>query len=532
MSPGLFEHPQWQPALLALLLLALSGVAVSRLVARRRARRLLGPRGRALPGAGAADAVLLAAVASLGLALLGPRLGERTVWARSSGVDVVVLLDVSASMTARDVPPSRLLRAREAARRILEALPQGDRAALAAFSGRGVLLTPLTPDTEALRRMLPALTPDLMQEGGSRIGEGVHAALEAFDPDSTRPRVLFVASDGEDPARGALGIDEVARSGVRVLAALFGSEAGATIPDAGAALHDVSGRVVVSRRELEPLGRLAAASDGRLLLADRWGEIDVAQALAALGRDRGSTPGERVARQVPAVRAAPLAGVAFVLLVLELVLAGHGRRRSRPALAATLGCALACLGAGSLRELEETVRGDPEDARALLALGVARAEAGDAEEAARAFFAAAAHAPDPELAALAYFDLGVAELSLGRLDAASRAFYDALALDPTDLEAKYNLEWTLREAREARASSGPRDPAPPEPSEPEPSQEERRAAEEASRRPERRVEPVGDLDPGSVERWLAQVPDEPAQALRDTARAERRRRPSSVEPDW
>jgi Ca-activated chloride channel family protein len=539
----LFAHPEWQVGLLATLALAFGAVAAARLVASRRARRLLGPRGAGLGRLRASDAALLLAAAAIALALLGPRLGERTLWVRSSGVDVVVLVDVSPSMEARDTPPSRLTRAREAARHVLSELAPGDRVALAAFSGRGVLLTPLTPDTRAIRRMLPSLTPDLIQESGSQIGDGVRAALAAFEPASDRPRSLFVVSDGEDPARGDLGVDEAVRLGVRVVAAVFGREDGATIPQRGGLLHDVGGRVVVSRRELEPLSRLVAATDGRLLAANRWGEIDVSVALETLGRERGSTPGELVARRVPATRVAPIAALAFALLALELARGGRRGRLTRPALAGALAAVLGVgtLGSAELRELEGEVRARPRDAGALIALGMARAEADDAEEATRAFFAAAAGADDPELAALAYYDLGVAELVLGRWAAASQAFYDALALRPDDLEAKFNLEWALRALRDASPPPDPEPSAmPPPPSPPESADRMQEPEEENDPRPGEASPPregeservTQDLDPEAVERWLEQVPDEPARALRDTARSGHRPRQAPRAPGW
>jgi Ca-activated chloride channel family protein len=539
VSASAFAHPEWLTGLLALGLLVLAAVVAARVVAGRRARRLLGPRGAGLGGLRGSDATLLLALAATLLALLGPRLGERIQWVRSSGVDVVVLLDVSPSMLARDTPPSRMLRARQTAQRILAGLSPGDRVALAAFSGRGVLLTPLTPDTRAILRMLPALDEDLMQERGSSIGDGVRAALAAFDADSDRARALFVASDGEDPARGDLGIPEAALLGVRVVAAVFGGEEGATIPQPSGLLRNVHGRTVVSRRELGALKRLVEATDGHLFAADRWGEIDVAAALASLGRDRGAAPGEPVARRVPATRVAPVAAFAFALLAFELARGARRPRLSRAGLAGALAATLAtgALGPGELRELEDGVRARPRDPRALVALGVARAEAGDAEEATRAFFAAAAGARDPDLAALAYYDLGVAELALGRLEAASEAFYDALALQPDDLEAKYNLEWTLRALHETAPPAGPSaEPPSPDPGRPgaeEPEEEDDPRPEESRplREGERERAPR-DLEPEAVERWLEQVPDEPARALRDTARAGSRPRASPRAPGW
>lgn len=559
-------HPEWTTAVAAALALAAASLAVARRVARRRARVLLGPGAGRASGA-ASDAALWLALALAGAALLGPLLGERRVWRPVSGVDVVVLLDVSASMLASDAPPTRLDRAREAARRALVALAPGDRAALAAFAGRGVLLTPLTHDRAALVEMLPALDPELLQEGGSRIGAGLRAALEAFEAESARPRTFFVLGDGEDPEHGELPLSAVSRAGVRVVAAVFGSEAGAPVPEGSSWLRDAAGETVISRRAREPLLRLAAETDGELLVADRFGAIDDARAVAALRRDAGSAPGERVLRRVPRDWSAALAGAALLVLGLELASPGRPRWRAAalaaPALALALPLALALALPLALRSalaetpprgleaLEARVRARPDDARALLELGLARAEAGEPDEAARALFAAAARARDPGLAALAYFDLGVVELARGRLEPARDAFYDALAFDATDREARFNLEWTLRALRAEpppRAGAGGDEAAPPsaapvptpdtgkrEPSEPSPSpaSEAPRPEPQPGRKGSTEARPAPTLAPDAVERWLERVADDPHRSLRSAAeRARPGDAPSVRAPRW
>ena len=251
-------------------------------------------------------------------ALLGPRLGEKVVRVPASGVDLVLLLDVSRSMDARDVPPSRLARAQRAAEELLARLAPGDRAALAAFAGRGVLLTPLTPDREALVELLGALDSGLLEPPSSNLGEGVRAALAAFEAGSERPRVLFVLSDGEDPERRTeIGVADALRAEVRVLTAALGTETGAAVPNRGAALRDESGALVISRRRAERLARLAAASGGEAYRGDAWGAFDFDAAAAAIRRDAGAARGQPVERRVRAVQVLPLAALAFALLAAE-----------------------------------------------------------------------------------------------------------------------------------------------------------------------------------------------------------------------
>src|SRR5262249_24089316 len=147
VNAALWTHPEWLAPLTALCAAAALALVHAGLSLRRRRRRL----GAGLPGAATSplrDALLWGALALLAPALAGPRIGSRVQRVPGSGVDVVFALDVSRSMEARDVPPSRLDVARRALEELLARLEPADRVALVAYAGRGVLLTPLTPDRD------------------------------------------------------------------------------------------------------------------------------------------------------------------------------------------------------------------------------------------------------------------------------------------------------------------------------------------------------------------------------------------------
>jgi Ca-activated chloride channel family protein len=515
-------HPEWLASVLGALALTALALAAARLASRRRRARVA-PGTR--PGLSLArDAALLVALACIGAALLGPRIGERSLRVPASGVDVVLLVDVSRSMDAADVPPSRLARARRAAEEVLMRLAPGDRAALAVFAGRGALLTPLTPDREALAELLPALDTSLVEPASSDLASGVRAALAAFENGSERPRVLFVLSDGEDPERrSSVGAAEALRAAVRVVALGLGGDAGAEIDDHGVPLRDPEQRVVVSRRDMARLERLAAATGGRLFAADAWGAFDVGAVAAEVRRDAGRGHGDWVERRIPAVRVWPLAALAFALLAAEglpgprrstfsrfaraAAAAPRGRRAWRAAAALAL-CAVA-IGAGPPPATDESAA-PAADPRALVELGLARLAHGQHEAAERAFFAAALATRDPELAALAWYDLGVSALERGDAAAARDAFFDALALDPADREARFDLAWALdalaRAASEEPPEKPPDEAPPPAPPPPAPRAPGAAPAEAGETRP-----PV--LDEALRQRWLARVRDDPRRAL-------------------
>jgi Ca-activated chloride channel family protein len=528
-------HPDWAPALLGgwCVIALLAALATWR--ARRSMRRL---GASTLAAGGARDAALVGALLGLVLAWLGPRLGTRLVEVPGHGIDVVVLLDVSRSMDATDTPPSRLVRAREAASDLLLALGSGDRAALAVFAGHGALLTPLTSDTAALVEMLPALDSELMSDRGSHFARGVAAALGAFEPASLRPGVVIAFGDGERAHLiSEAELTAVESAGLRIVAGAIGSDTGTVLASANGPLRDPTGATVITRRETRGFERYAEATGGAVVLADAWGVLEPGALLAAARRGLRPGPGGAVQREVPVTHTALPAALAFALLLAELLahdpLARAARARlglGRARLAALAALAALGLGAAStshLVALEEHVRRRPDDARALVALGVARAEAGDPVEAARAFAAAAVRARAPEGVALASYDLGVALLEAGDYAGARDAFFDAVALASDDGMAKFNLEWSLRAlAAEPPPPQETSEPSGEPPPESEDSEREAEAPEPApvpEAEPAREPEPAEasaslpqhtELTPEDVARWLDAVEDQPLPAFR------------------
>lgn len=538
VDPTWLVHPEWLTAVIGVIASSALALGWARFAARRRGRALLGAAAKIGVGDRAREAALLVALVAIGLALLGPRVGQRVILVPATGVDMVFLVDVSRSMDARDVPPTRLDRARRAAEELLARLGPEDRAGLAVFGSRGLLLAPLTPDHSALREFLSSLDTRLILPAGSNLGAGIDAALTAFSPASERPKIVFVLSDGEDPEhRRDLGAGRAAAAGVRVLAAALGSDLGAEILDHGAPLRDGDGRIVRTRRNQSRLERLTDATGGEVFAGDRWGEIEIARAAASIRRDAAASRGAPVPRRVAAVRVGPLVALAFVLLLAEMLPRPRWWGRPRRAVAATglAAIALATAAAPALRanalhangeaagvdriaaiaqiaEAEQWVRGNPDDGRLWILLGLARLDEGQPESAARAFVVAAIIARESDLAALAYYNLGVAALERGDLETARDAFFDSLALAPGDLQARFNLEWTLlglavKPFPELRAEA---EPVPGEP------------PAEASARSRTESDLVGTTpdvvapEPSEVERarLLGRVVDDPTRAFR------------------
>ena len=131
------------------------------------------------------------------LALAGPRFGTQYEEVIPRGSDLYVLIDVSRSMLAEDVPPSRLGRAKADVAALVNRL-EGERVGLIAFAGQAVVKCPLTVDYDAFRRSLDELDPRSAPRGGTAIGDAIRKALEVFQARSDRDQAILLITDGDD----------------------------------------------------------------------------------------------------------------------------------------------------------------------------------------------------------------------------------------------------------------------------------------------------------------------------------------------
>lgn len=191
--------------------------------------------------------------------------------------EVLIAVDLSRSMLAPDVKPSRLDRARLLITALLDGL-KGERVGLVPFAGTAFLQSPLSSDYEILREFLPALQPDFLPEGGSDYGAMIRTAIQAFGT-SSADRYLIVLSDGESTEEGwQQAVPELKTKGIRVIGLGVGTTAGAFIPDPdGGFVKDERGAVVLSRLNASTLQELAQTTSGAYADASAW--VDLAALL-------------------------------------------------------------------------------------------------------------------------------------------------------------------------------------------------------------------------------------------------------------
>jgi Ca-activated chloride channel family protein len=282
-------------------------------------------------------ALVLLALGALLLALGRPQVGGRATLERQRGLDLVVALDFSKSMLARDIYPSRLERAKRELEQLMDKLG-GDRIGLVAFAGE-VMTYPPTTDYAAVKLFWRDLTPADMPVGGTAIGPALRTSLNQLlrlrskQARATRSQVILLLTDGEDTASEPLQIaEEAAKLGVKIFAVGIGSRSGELVPQVDEAgqvagyLKDAEGKYVTSRLAEDLLAKLAAATGGEYLRADakRFGVEAVEAALAGLKRSENEA---RLVKQYDDVYEL-LVLPAFLLLVGEACM--NERRRRRP----------------------------------------------------------------------------------------------------------------------------------------------------------------------------------------------------------
>ena len=216
------------------------------------------------------SAVVLA-IALLIVAAARPRFGVYFTEVARRGADVCVVLDVSKSMTAEDVKPSRLGRAKADIRDLLGEL-QGDRVGLVAFAGKAEVKSPLTDDRGFYEMMLDNLKPGSVPLGGTNIAEGLEKAIATLDSDQNaeRDRAIVLITDGDNHENQdeLLAIAKVAKEkGIKIFTIGLGSSGeGARIPikDEHGNLNfmQYAGKEIWSKMNEDLLRKLAVTTDG------------------------------------------------------------------------------------------------------------------------------------------------------------------------------------------------------------------------------------------------------------------------------
>ncbi|MGB2866814.1 MAG: tetratricopeptide repeat protein [Bacteroidota bacterium] len=420
--------------------------------------------------------LLLIALAFLILAVANPQVGTRLEEIKREGIDLFVALDVSLSMKAEDIKPSRLEKAKRDVSALLRKL-SGDRVGLIVFAGDAFVQFPLTADYAAADLFISSVDVDAVPTPGTTIASAIEVALKSFSTDLPTQKAIIVVSDGENTEGDVMSaIDEARKASVRVYTIGMGTLEGAPIPiynESGARVdykRDRAGSIVLTKLDETMLQQIAVGAQGTYRRATSGGnEIDeVFRELGSLEKT------EFGAKQVTGYESRyqyPLA-IAILFLVLETTLS---ERRGRliaglrklflgtPAVAAILLLtALAQIPAsaqtvrshisegnrvyekGRYEDAEvsykKALEKDPKSREGQFNLGNAQYKQQRFEESMREFANSAAVAKAPVDRADSYYNLGNSLYRSNKYPESIEAYKRALRLNPDDEDARYNLQ--------------------------------------------------------------------------------------------
>lgn len=207
------------------------------------------------------------------LALANPQIGTKLEEVKREGIDIIVALDVSESMLAEDITPSRLQKAKHEISKLIDLL-QGDRIGLVAFAGMAHVQCPLTLDYSAAKLFLDIMDTDIIPQPGTAIGKAIETATKGFNIEERKHKVLILITDGEDHESNPIeAATEAEKEGVIIYTVGIGSPQGVPIPVYNRSgiqkgfKKDRNGNVVTTKLDVLTLQKIAYQTGGKYYLA-------------------------------------------------------------------------------------------------------------------------------------------------------------------------------------------------------------------------------------------------------------------------
>jgi Ca-activated chloride channel family protein len=213
----------------------------------------------------------LVAISLAIIMLARPQFGSKLKEVKRQGVEVIIALDVSNSMLAEDIQPSRLERAKQAISRLVENL-ENDKIGLIVFAGNAYTQIPITTDYISAKMFLSTIGPEMVPEQGTAIGSAIDLGMRSFSPGTGRSKVMIIITDGEnhedDPVAKA---KEAAAAGIIIYTIGIGSSEGVPIAITTNGrrdyLKDPDGNTVITKLDETILKDIALAANGRYVRA-------------------------------------------------------------------------------------------------------------------------------------------------------------------------------------------------------------------------------------------------------------------------
>ncbi len=223
------------------------------------------------------------AVSCFVVALVNPKIGTKLETVKREGVDIVFALDVSKSMLAEDMAPSRLDKAKQLTNQIINTLVS-DRVGIIAYAGKAIPQLPITTDYGAAKMFLQNMNTDILSSQGTAIDEAINLSKSYYNDNEQTNRVLIILSDGEDHNDASTDVaKEAAQEGIKIFTIGVGTEKGGPIPIKrnGITLRykkDSNEGVVITKLDKETL--IDIANNGNGMFIDGKNTQDVVKSVS------------------------------------------------------------------------------------------------------------------------------------------------------------------------------------------------------------------------------------------------------------
>lgn len=262
------------------------------------------------------------ALVLLVIAVARPRYGTKKETLLTKGVEVVVALDISNSMMAEDIVPSRLDKAKRLISRMMTQA-SGNKFALIVYAGDAFVQLPITDDQVSANMFLNQITPSLIKRQGTNVGEAIDLACRSFSDNEKIGKAIVVITDGENHESGA---EEAARRaselGIKVYVMGIGTVKGGRIPagKSGEFLRDREGNIVVTKLNETMAQSIATAGNGTYIRVDNTNSAQefIENELDTLTKDEVKTEVFTKFKEQYGV----IALIAFLLLVTDILVVG------------------------------------------------------------------------------------------------------------------------------------------------------------------------------------------------------------------
>lgn len=215
--------------------------------------------------------LVLLALALLIVAAARPQYGQKEKVVKRQGIEVVIALDISNSMLAEDVAPSRLDRAKQMLSKMIDSMVD-DKVGVVVFAGEAFTQLPITCDYVSAKMFLNSITPELIKTQGTAIGDAIYTSMRSFgSEESDASRAIILITDGENHEDDALAAAKAANEqGIKIFVIGIGKPDGSPIPIPGTNnfRKDRAGNVVVSKLNEQMCKDVAAAGHGLYVRCD------------------------------------------------------------------------------------------------------------------------------------------------------------------------------------------------------------------------------------------------------------------------